>query len=49
MALVLALSVGTAIAVAQFMKEEPTVGTADTAQEQSQVPANDSGGRKQAP
>ena len=46
MALVLALTVGTAIAVAQLVKEEPDAGTADRVQEQSQVPAKDSGGRQ---
>ena len=49
MALILALSVGTAIAVAQLVKEEPDVGTADKVQEQSQVLAKDSGGRQKAP
>jgi len=36
MALLLAASVGTAIGVAQFMKEEPTVGNSDATQEQFQ-------------
>ena len=41
-ALVLAMSVGTAIAVAQLVKNEPNFGTADKVQEQSQVSAKDS-------
>ncbi len=48
-ALVLAMSVGTAIAVAQLVKNEPDVGTADKVQEQSQVPAKDSESWKQVP
>jgi hypothetical protein len=46
LALILALSVGTAIAVAQFVNEEPAVGTADKVQNQSQVPAKDLRGRQ---
>ena len=49
LALALAMSAGTAIAVAQLVKEEPDVGIADKVQEQSQVPAKGSGGQQLPP